>query len=39
VEFAESPFSALLPPDADDLFVRQLLYAAWGITLEAAEAS
>jgi hypothetical protein len=30
-ELAESPFSALLPPDADDEFARELIYAAWGV--------
>lgn len=33
-EFMESPLSALLPPDADDAFVRDLLYAAWGVIFE-----
>ena len=36
VEFAESPFSALLPPKADEAFIRSLLYAAWGVTFEPA---
>jgi hypothetical protein len=35
VEFMESPFSALLPPNVDDAFVHDLLYAAWGIIFEA----
>lgn len=39
VEFMESPFSALLPPDADDAFVHNLLYAAWGVIFEVEEAS
>ncbi len=30
-ELAESPFSALLPPDADDEFAREMIYAAWGV--------
>ncbi len=34
VEFAESPFSALLPSNADDNLVRELIYAAWGISFE-----
>lgn len=37
VEFAASPFSALLPARADESFVRDLLYAAWGVTFEPAE--
>lgn len=32
VEFAGSPFSALLPPDASEGFVREVIYAAWGIS-------
>jgi hypothetical protein len=36
VEFAESPFSALLPPKANEAFIRSLLYAAWGVTFEPA---
>ncbi len=35
-EFAESPLSGLLPRGADDSVVRALLYAAWGVTLQAA---
>jgi hypothetical protein len=31
VEFAASPFSALLPPRADTRFVSDLIYAAWGV--------
>jgi hypothetical protein len=36
VEFAGSPFSGLLPPNADELFVHDLLYACWGVTFERA---
>jgi hypothetical protein len=35
VEFAGSPISGLLPPKADETFVRDLLYAAWGVTFSA----
>ena len=31
VEFAESPLSGLLPADADESLVRNLLYRAWGM--------
>lgn len=31
VEFAESPLSGLLPSGADEPFVRDVLYSAWGI--------
>jgi hypothetical protein len=31
-EFAESPLSGLLPPRADDVFVREILYSAWGVS-------
>ncbi|MEP6756765.1 MAG: hypothetical protein ABJA67_14770, partial [Chthonomonadales bacterium] len=30
-EFAASPFSALLPMDADETFVQKLVYTAWGV--------
>jgi hypothetical protein len=33
VEFATSPISGLLPAQADESFARDLLYAAWGVTL------
>lgn len=36
VEFAESPFSALLPPDAGESFAREVIYAAWGISFAPA---
>lgn len=36
-EFAESPLSALLPPGADEAFVRSVLYAAWGVAFEPNE--
>jgi hypothetical protein len=35
VEFAESPFSALLPPEAGESFVRDVIYAAWGISFDS----
>jgi hypothetical protein len=31
-EFAGSPFSALLSPDADEEFVQDLVYASWGVS-------
>ena len=34
VEFAESPLSGLLPPDADEEMVRAMMYSAWGVTFE-----
>jgi hypothetical protein len=37
VEFAESPLSALLPPDAGEPCVRNLLYAAWGVAFDKDE--
>jgi hypothetical protein len=37
VEFAASPFSALLPSKADEAFARDLLYAAWGVRFEVVE--
>ena len=36
VEFAESPLSGLLPPDADERYVRDVLYNAWGPVERAA---
>ncbi len=33
-EFAESPFSGLLPADADQEFVNSVLYASWGVSFE-----
>jgi hypothetical protein len=33
-EFAESPLSGLLPPDADQEFVHSVLYASWGVSFE-----
>ncbi len=38
VEFAESPLSALLPQEVGSMFVRDLLYAAWGVHVEALSA-
>jgi len=35
VEFAESPFSALLPANAGESFVREVIYAAWGISFSS----
>lgn len=32
-EFAASPFSALLPADADEMFVQKLIYTAWGVAV------
>ena len=32
-EFAASPFSQLLPVDADEAFVQKLVYAAWGVAV------
>jgi len=37
VEFAESPFSALLPVGADEAFVHRVLYAAWGVAFESSD--
>lgn len=37
VEFADSPWSALLPSDADEVFVRQMLYAAWGLVFDTED--
>ena len=34
-EFAQSPLSGLLPPTADDQFVRELLFEAWGVRFES----
>ncbi len=34
-ELAESPFSALLPQDADEYFVRRVVSAAWGSVFPA----
>jgi hypothetical protein len=33
-EFAESPVSGLLPPEADQEFVNSVLYASWGVAFE-----
>ena len=37
VEFAESPFSGLLPNGAGESYVREVLYGAWGLTPPKAE--
>jgi hypothetical protein len=36
VEFSESPLSGLLPSDADEPFLREVLYNAWGIPSTSA---
>ena len=36
-EFAASPFSQLLPVDADEAFVQKLIYAAWGVAVAPAD--
>jgi hypothetical protein len=37
-ELADSPLSALLPGDAQENFVRRLLYAAWGVHFDSRTA-
>jgi hypothetical protein len=37
-ELMESPLSGLLPEDADERFVREILYASWGVTFECSPA-
>jgi hypothetical protein len=34
LEFAQSPLSGLLPPDADVDLVRALMYASWGVSFD-----
>ena len=34
VEFSESPLSGLLPSNADERFVRDLLFSAWGVSAQ-----
>jgi hypothetical protein len=36
IEFAESPFSGLLPSNAGESFARSVIYAAWGISFVPA---
>ena len=36
VEFADSPFSSLVPAGADEQFVRRLMYSAWGVVFDEA---
>lgn len=36
IEFAESPLSGLLPSGADERFVREVLYSAWGVPASPA---